>query len=413
MNEPSHENWEKPLKQEEFRTVTLPSGTGTRQLASVGELPQERDSVDPFPAEPPVPPPPLAPCTSQGLPGSPAVARWRNPFPCRHRWQVAGGGNDDDSVSLDDPNHTSTPHVPGAFREPGCRTHRSPLKNLRFILEQGNLTRGRSSTKKSNDRSGVRPPQGSPPCFEDSTPHLAGSGRSRPKRGSSGRRRFVGAHRRHTRPSSSTIYETSYAKQSSGSGRNGGVAPRTFPPGVAGAEREVYLRSRGDLVGLRRTLSRADPSASGVLSKREFERAIVRRFGADVSRKQLWDLAAHYSREFNGRSVIDFHRLVDTLEARQACPATKIPREGDSCSKGHARERAQGSSGAPGDGWLGGAAIGATGCKLTRDHVLGGVPPEEGQLVRRARSKTLALIETHGSRSMENVFRRVDPGLRR
>lgn len=225
---------------------------------------------------------------------------------------------------------------------------------------------------------------------------------------------------------------------------------------AARAESILRTRSRGDLVGLRRAVSKADPSASGVVSQREMERVVLRRFGAGLENDEARELAARYRRDFNGRSMVDYGRLFDSLEAKEAGilgrampSSTSSPssysgrgrgwerrREGQqqqllSSRNSEARKRAQpakmevvrggrrrGSSSMP-------PAAGVRNRYSQRRYSRRGVPAfdndaddwagrnipaEESQLVRRARAKTLALLDHHGTRSFDSVFRVVDPG---
>lgn len=218
---------------------------------------------------------------------------------------------------------------------------------------------------------------------------------------------------------------------------------------AARAENILHMRSRGDLVGLRRAMSKADPSASGVVSQREMERVILRRFGTGLSNDEASELAARYRKEFNGRSMVDYGRLFDSLEVKEAgifgralatsSSASTPSSSGKGRERGRCgRERQQherlssrhggdrrarsgnprrGSSFVP-------AAAGERNRYSQRRYcrrgvpecdcdgvVPGNVPVEESQLVRRARAKTLALLDRHGTRSVDCVFGLIDPGL--
>lgn len=200
---------------------------------------------------------------------------------------------------------------------------------------------------------------------------------------------------------------------------------------AARAESILRLRSRGDLVGLRKSLSRADPTASGVVSRREMERVILRRFGTGLGDDETKELAARYRKDFNGRAMVDYGRLVDTLEAVEAGLLGRAMRGvGDSSSERWPRQaehkrHQSGSSSAQQTSSPGGVASGRgrTSCQRHGKGYEGGdgggsggggyvvrVPAEEGQLVRRSRSKTLALLYQHGTRRADCIFRLVDPG---
>ncbi|CAM9255909.1 unnamed protein product, partial [Hapterophycus canaliculatus] len=223
---------------------------------------------------------------------------------------------------------------------------------------------------------------------------------------------------------------------------------------AARAESVLRLRSRGDLVGLRRAVSKADPSASGVVSQREMERAVLRRFGAGLGDDEARELATRYRRDFNGRSMVDYGRLFDSLEAKEAgllgqpMPSSSSPssysgrgrgwgrrREGQQQqrlfsrnSEGGRRARPASMEVVKGGQRRGSSSMpaaagarnrysqrrysrrGALDCDNNYNGCIGGdVPAEESQLVRRARAKTLALLDRHGTRSFESIFRLVDP----
>ncbi|CBN76595.1 hypothetical protein Esi_0000_0311 [Ectocarpus siliculosus] len=213
---------------------------------------------------------------------------------------------------------------------------------------------------------------------------------------------------------------------------------------AARAESILRLRSRGDLVGLRRAVSKADPSASGVISRREMERVILRRFGTGLEDHEARHLAARYRKDFNGRSMVDYGRLFDSLEVKEGDlfgrGVTSSPGPSTSSGRGcwEAQQRSSsrdGGGGPParsaptstaGEGRRRGsrpmrAAAGARTRHSQRrywrrgvpdaaaaDFVRGGAPAEESQLVRRARAKTLALLDRHGTPSVDCVFGLVD-----
>ncbi len=221
---------------------------------------------------------------------------------------------------------------------------------------------------------------------------------------------------------------------------------------AARAESILHMRSRGDLVGLRRAMSKADPSASGVVSQREMERVVLRRFGTGLSNDEASELAARYRKEFNGRSMVDYGRLFDSLEVKEAgifgravasssssssTPSDPDPgrgrrgeqgrggwerRQHDRLSSRHG-EDGRARSGNPRKGTSSvPAAAGERNRYSQRRYCRRGVPKcdgvvprelsaEESQLVRRARAKTLALLDRHGTRSVDCVFGLVDPGL--
>ncbi|CAN0424228.1 unnamed protein product, partial [Ectocarpus sp. 12 AP-2014] len=213
---------------------------------------------------------------------------------------------------------------------------------------------------------------------------------------------------------------------------------------AARAESILRLRSRGDLVGLRRAVSKADPSASGVISRREMERVILRRFGTGLEDDEAKHLAARYRKDFNGRLMVDYGRLFDNLEVQEGGlfgrGVTSSP--GPSTSSGHGCwEDQQHSSSRDGGGGTrarsasmsaaregrrrGSRPMRAAAGARTRhsqrrywrrgvpdaaedNFVRGGAPAEESQLVRRARAKTLALLDRHGTPSVDCVFGLVD-----
>ncbi|CAB1109743.1 unnamed protein product [Ectocarpus sp. CCAP 1310/34] len=213
---------------------------------------------------------------------------------------------------------------------------------------------------------------------------------------------------------------------------------------AARAEKILQLRSRGDLVGLRRAVSKADPSASGVISRREMERVILRRFGTGLEDDEARHLAACYRKDFNGRSMVDYGRLFDNMEVQEGGVYGRgvTPSPGPSKSSGrgcwedqqHSSSRDGGggtrarsaSVSAAGEGRRRGsrpmraAAGGRTRHSQRRywrrgvpdaaddNFVRGGAPAEASQLVRRARAKTLALLDRHGTRSVDCVFGLVD-----
>lgn len=183
------------------------------------------------------------------------------------------------------------------------------------------------------------------------------------------------------------------------------------------AESILRIRSRGDLVGLRRALAKADPSASGVISQREMERVILRRFGSGFSDDEARGLAARYGKEIRGHAMVDYGRLFDSLEAKEAglCGDAALRWEQPSVKK---REKHAGST-TPRE--ILPAAAGSrssnrrTGCARTLregdgDGSVCEAPPEESQLARRAQAKTLALLDLHGTRSVDQVFGLIDPG---
>ncbi|CAM9862800.1 unnamed protein product [Ectocarpus fasciculatus] len=213
---------------------------------------------------------------------------------------------------------------------------------------------------------------------------------------------------------------------------------------AARAESILRLRSRGNLVGLRRAVSKADPSASGVISRREMERVILRRFGTGLEDDEARHLAARYQKDFNGRSMVDYGRLFDSLEVKEAGLFGRVVRSspGPSTPSGRGRREDQqrsssrnggggtrarsASMGDAGEGRRRGsrpvrAAAGARTRHSQRrywrrgvpdaaadDFVRDGAPAEESQLVRRARAKTLALLDRHGTPSVDCVFGLVD-----
>ena len=183
------------------------------------------------------------------------------------------------------------------------------------------------------------------------------------------------------------------------------------------AESILRVRSRGDLVGLRRALSKADPSASGVISQREMERVILRRFGSGFSDDEARGLAARYGKEISGRVMVDYGRLFDSLEAKEAglCGEAALRREKPMHKK---REKHAGSS-TPREILPAPAGSRSTNRRTGCERIVhegdgdGSVrepPPEESQLARRARAKTLALLDLHGTRNVDHVFGLIDTG---
>ncbi|CAM9191938.1 unnamed protein product, partial [Laminaria digitata] len=189
------------------------------------------------------------------------------------------------------------------------------------------------------------------------------------------------------------------------------------------AESILRVRSRGDLVGLRRALSRADPSGSGVISQREMERVVLRRFGSGFSDDEARGLALRYGKEISGREMVDYGRLFDSLEAKEAglCGGEATP--GLREQQPSVKEKDQKHAGSTAPRSLVPAAAGARtsnrragGARIAHegdgdgDAFVREVPPEESQLARRARAKTLALLDLHGTRSVDQVFGLIDPG---
>ncbi|CAM9543969.1 unnamed protein product [Scytosiphon promiscuus] len=260
--------------------------------------------------------------------------------------------------------------------------------------------------------------------------------------------------------SSSSTLEGAPVRRNAGGRRRGSERTdvgQNFERGrtiAARAETILHMRSRGDLVGLRRAMSKADPSASGVVSQREMERVVLRRFGAGLGDDEARELAARYRRDFNGRSMVDYGRLFDSLEANEAglfgraTPSPSSPslysgrgrgwgrrrenqqqqRISSGNSQGRRRARSPSLEVARGGRRRGSSLMpaaagarnrysqrrysrrGVPACDVDAEGWMGGnVPAEESQLVRRARAKTLALLENHGTRSFESIFRLVDP----
>lgn len=187
--------------------------------------------------------------------------------------------------------------------------------------------------------------------------------------------------------------------------------------GAIRAENILTIRSRGDLVGLRRALSRADPSASGVLSRREVERVVLRRFGAGLGDDDAKELAARYRQDFSGRTMVDYGRLLDNLEAREAGLQRRVvglegPRQQNTTkpSRIASRTRTPAAAGVRSQNTHKRRTIrfhkGTSGVQVS------GPPEEESQLVRRARAKTIALLDRHGTQSVDCVFGLIDPGER-
>lgn len=170
---------------------------------------------------------------------------------------------------------------------------------------------------------------------------------------------------------------------------------------TARAEKTLRLRSRGDLVGLRRAFSRADPSGSGVISSLEMERSILQRFEAGLGSRETRALAAKYRRNFGSRSMVNYDHLVDDLEA-VGVSAEFVGRAATGRELSH-RRKAKCSH----------AATMSSHRTHERGHrnVAHGDPPvEESQLVRRSRAKALALLNRHGIGSIDRVFGHLDPG---
>lgn len=173
-------------------------------------------------------------------------------------------------------------------------------------------------------------------------------------------------------------------------------------PDVARAEKTLRLRSRDDLVGLRRAFSRADPSRSGVISSLEMERSILRRFEAGLGSKEARALASKHHRKFGIRSMVNYDHLVNDLEAvgvseefiGRAATGRELPN----------RSKVKYSPEAT-------MASHRTHERGRHRHVAHSDPPvEESQLVRRSRAKALALLNRHGTASINRVFGHLDPG---
>ena len=184
---------------------------------------------------------------------------------------------------------------------------------------------------------------------------------------------------------------------------------------AARAEKTLRLRSRGNLVGLRKAFSREDLSGSGVLTPMEMERSILRRFGAGLGVREARALAARYRKEYRGHSMVDYGRLLDNLEVVEAGLIERaVEREGPIRRKSNANNTET----------IGVAMPSAAGSRPrdgnmrhskrvhdTAESVLvGKCPTEESQLVRRARAKTLALLERSGTRGIDRVFGLIDTG---
>lgn len=184
------------------------------------------------------------------------------------------------------------------------------------------------------------------------------------------------------------------------------------------AETIIRLRSRGDLVGLRKALSRADPSASGVVSQREMERVILRRFGAGLGEDEARALSLRFRKEIGGRGMVDYVRLVDHLDATEAGLLGRVAVDWE-------RQRCQKERNKPRNSIHPKITLpAAAGTRSRKTHrkysrkvhkgtggdSLREIPAEESQLVRRARAKALALLDEHGTRSVDHVFGLVDLG---
>ncbi|CAM9319621.1 unnamed protein product, partial [Discosporangium mesarthrocarpum] len=172
------------------------------------------------------------------------------------------------------------------------------------------------------------------------------------------------------------------------------------------AESILYHKSKGNVMGLRRALAGFDPSGSGVVTPGELSVAVLR-FGAGLDKAESHALAARYKRSL-GRAGgvgelggVDYGHLADTLEARAAGFLDGSKQKGEISAEGSQRfgssERPARSAGVPGGGWTRGSGGGEG----------GGL--ERSQLARRACSKALALLDQHGTRNVDSVFRLVHP----
>lgn len=258
---------------------------------------------------------------------------------------------------------------------------------------------------------------------EQQAPSVAAGGGGGRRGGADRGRSLVRKERRGVRPSSAPAgAEPRRGREkdsASKKAKNVSVSSQKFEKAckaAARAESVLRLRSRGDLVGLRKALSRADPSASGVISRREMERVILRRFGTGLCNDEARELSALYRKECNGRTMVDYSRLMDNLEAEEA---GIWGQEVVGCNKPHPKEKGKRknrtsrtsqpeAAGAPSRDSHGRY------CRIIRedgiDWAISDTSVEESQLVRRARAKTLALLNRHGTRSVDCVFRLVDPG---
>ena len=206
----------------------------------------------------------------------------------------------------------------------------------------------------------------------------------------------------------SAIYVKNASKLASAHDRSQAYAAR--------AEKTLRLRSRGDLVGLRKAFSRADLSGSGLLTPMEMERSILRRFGAGLGAREARALAARYRKEYRGHSMVDYGRLLDNLEVVEAGSIERaVEREQPLRRKSKANNPET----------IGVAMPSAAGSRPRRDSnmrhskrvhdtagsvLVGKYPTEESQLVRRARAKALALLERSGTRGIDQVFGLIDSG---
>lgn len=175
------------------------------------------------------------------------------------------------------------------------------------------------------------------------------------------------------------------------------------------AESMLRLHARGDLVGLRLALSRADPSASGVVSKQELQRVVLRRLGVGLSRQEVMSLATRYRPRGDAQNAVDYNNLIDALERTEAALFgggwVRNPRTSTTQEKGQRRVEPRVPSTGPRNAHTGGRSD-----SWQHRNLDGSTPTEDVQLVRRVRSKALQILDRHGPRSFDRVFHLVDKG---
>lgn len=385
-------------------------------------------------------PPPPPPTAAQKVPGASsnshatATRKSRNSavsFEQWHRRMTSGGGRDDGG------GHAAKVKVPAHSSVDGCgkpngraresRERADSLNTLRSLLQgespegeptvNGTVNGNRCQWFESRDggnRNGMHRQQHKRSSRQEEGGHDVG----RCEVNSDGERRVAGKGDSLGAGQYASATVLNVAGDASASAAVSAQQLEREQKHAGRAESILTLRSKGDLVGLRRAISKADPSASGVISQREMERVILRRFGAGFSDDESKGLAARYCKEVNGRAMVDYERLCDSLEAKEAglCgaatmrweqPSTKM-REKHACSSTTPSRLMPAAAGARKSS----RRMGCTGTVHEGDGEgsFFDARPEESQLARRARAKTLALLDQHGTRSVDQVFGILDPG---
>ena len=439
--------------------AVLPSGSAyaDRDQGSRVTIVSGRESgmgENPYAGARGLPPPPSMTQNMKGASNSYAAGKSRGSsvsFEQWHRRMTAGGdGKHAAKVSADSVSASGRGKARGRARS--VRERADSLNTLRFLLrgevpDSGSTMEGDAGNHgqwfENRDRedrnkphrhqhqqsSSRREERALPGAADDGTGGCGGTNGGE-RRGRVGVRKSLAPSERHA--VGLEVYSATDSVSSGGGRRTGAASHRADGDASASlqeqerahkhagrAESILRVRSRGDWVGLRRALSRADPSGSGVISQREMERVFLRRFGSGFSDDEARGLAARYGKKISGRAMVDYGRLFDSLEAKEAglCGEAALQREQPSNEK---REKHAGSATprailpAPAGSR---SSNRQTGCARTMkkgdgDGSVREAPPEESQLARRARAKTLALLDLHGTRSVDKVFGLIDPGER-